>query len=482
MGAPSDTDSNRSTDDDAVDDGWTADSPVHNDRTTAGLYVDPASVGKLTAGKHPIATTRDNDRTATGLEVEPPAIEQLALDTEPSARALNEDSAVTALDQTLATLDIPDAGADNSSTKLGLGVVAPPARPAFVLLDPDKGPVHLDKDRELVQPERSPLDLVMREADLAAAPKAAHSSGDSSRFIATLVGNQPPPQIAADVSAITPIQPVLRRPGARRKWIVAGALAATAVIGTAFAMTTRKDEPRTSASEAAKVSEPATPQVAGLAATPNKIAMPAAAPDPSEVAAPADPTVAPPADPTVAPPADPTVAAATTAEPTKPAPTAKLETVAVAKTSETAAKREAPSAADEKPATARKTVALKEAAPKAEKSTTKTTTTKATATAKPSTAKKTVATKEPTAKKSPAAKTSTAKPTTAKPTTAKKTVATKEAAKKSSTAKKPVPAKKTASTADKKAAAKKAPAPKKPADKTPAKKTTTAKKPTAKKT
>jgi DNA-binding protein HU-beta len=481
MGAPSDDDADRVSAPQReipVDEAWSKGTPAHNDQTSAGLVVDSATLGRLTSGlgRDRFAISSEQVRTATldadaATTAKPdavaaaatPDLDRTTIDAgvTPYGRAPTEDSTVSAIDQTMAELersDVPEplrllaesqrsnaAGevartngvAKHDRTRAGLGVAAP-ARPAkFALLDPSKGTIPLEKPHALLQPERSPLDFVMRDMD-PAAPTKPQSSGDSSRFVAAIMDGQPPPRIDADSPATTAMQPVLRRSRLRRKWIAAGAFAATAVLGTAFAMTLTSAEsrPKAAASEVAKVTEDQAPVAATAAApTPSEVVTPTVPPEPSPVAAPAVAA------------AEPTVAEA----PTAAAPPVTQHVVAATATSETAApaKTVSPSA---KPAIANKTVATKDVTDK-KSSTTKTA----------SPAKKTVATKDATAKKST---------TTKKASPDKKKVATKDAtAKKSATTKKASPDKKKVATKDAKA--------KKPST---TKKSSPEKKPTAKKT
>jgi hypothetical protein len=469
MGSPSDRDPERKAapSPESIDDGWGTDSPAHNDRTTAGLYVDPATIGRPPAslqidpdkvaratpapGSARATASPDNDRTATGLDLdrlaasadpdrtaiapyaEPPAPKATGNST---ATALDQatgdatvivldqagDSTVIALDQAIDELERPSdivelapASANDDRTKADLPVEPPRPSPALILLQPGKGVVPLDKERVLAQPERSPLDFVLRDMD-PAAPAQTHSSGDSSKFVAALIGDQPPPRIEAEPVTISAIQPVLRRPRRGRLWIAAGALAATAALGTAFAMklTGGTQTPRPAASDVAKVvgspasADPAAPApTAGGVATPSTAATPGTAATPTNVATDVTPT-APEAPGQVPAPeqTEPTVAEAETAPP------ATVELAAVAPETATPARAHSPA----KPI-AKKSVAVKETAKK------------------PSTAKK------PTPAKKPADK-AVAKRTAAKSTAEKKTTSTKKTA----AAKKPAPAKKPATT------------------------------------
>jgi hypothetical protein len=94
-----------------------------------------------------------------------------------------------------------------------------------------------EQKHDLVQPERSPLALVMGDMAASTGAPQAHASGDSSRLVAALVGDElpAPERVAEAESPITAIPPKLmaRR---RRRWIAAGALATTVVVGTLIGM------------------------------------------------------------------------------------------------------------------------------------------------------------------------------------------------------------------------------------------------------
>jgi hypothetical protein len=440
MGASSDNDPDRKADpaEDPVDDGWSTGSPVHNDRTTAGLYVDPSTLGKLTAGK----AIPDHDRTAAALDIDRIAAgsnhdraigrgsAQRMVDDDADRTTIDkpvtptEDSTVAAVDQLMADLEQPGPIVNNDRTIAGLGVATTatptptptPRRPAFALLQPGKGTVPLEKnERALVQPERSPLDLVMGDLE-SPAPSKPHSSGDSSRFVASLMGDQaPPPRVEAESPMTTAMQPVLRRARLRRKWIALGALAATAVVGTALALTLSSggDQPRPSASEAAKVAEPAEPVAAP--APENVAPAPSAEATPPVAEAPAEPSVEPPA--------------VEAAEP----PPAKPEVVAMANT--TKSTKQPAKVTTEKPATAKKTVATKDVT--AKKSSDKKATDKKATDKKSSDKKSTTTTAKKTATKPAAKKTASADKSSKKTSTTKKPSTTKKTTDKKPPAKKP---------------------------------------------
>ena len=311
MGAPSDNDRNAAPDA-PLDDQWTAGSSVHNDRTTHGLYVDPSAVAKLTAigtGESPVA---DKTTIGTGDDRIVPTNDRTTMDpvVDMTSSARTEDSTIAAIDNTMAKLEQPKPS--NDRTRAGIGVPMPAATPvqAFAVLRAGGGKIPLEKERELVQPERSPLAFVMRDIvqnEPTATPQAAATSDDSQLF-ADLVGNQPPPRVVAEPSTVT-LQPVARR-SRRHLWIAAGALVATALVSTAVAMKLTGSEPaRPVANEAAKVTEHA----------------PTAAPAPTNAAAEADPFVGGGEQQPAAQPAPPPVVAM--AEPAaKPAADAKPET------------------------------------------------------------------------------------------------------------------------------------------------------------
>ena len=399
MGAPSDNDPDRKAQDEEapLDDGWSTGSPAHNDRTTHGLYVDPSSVAQLVGGRK----VADHDRTTIGTGEDavvlargssPPATPSTEHDRTtiepdaPTAKAVTEDSTIAKLDQTMADLEASDVR--NDQTKAGLGIAqqlaaaapssapAPASRlPAFAVLRAGGGTIPLEKQQELRQPEQSPLAFVMRDVDpnSSAAPQRPHTSGDSSKFTALLGDQPPPPRVDTEHpgATATAMQPVLRRARLRRRWIALGALAATAIAGTAVAMQLNKEAPRTSANETAKVTETASP---------------AAAP-PTAPTGPVNDGITPPPEPPPEPPPPPEQVAIATTTP-EPTPETKPADPAPVK------KRVATKDVTEKKSTTKK------------KSTTAKKSTKKVATAKKSTTKK-----KPTTKKSTTAKKTTTKST-----------------------------------------------------------------------
>ena len=73
MGAPSRNDPDREAAPKAevpIDEGWSAPARAHNDQTTAGQYIDPASVGRMTASEDRVAVSADGDEMRLGLDVE----------------------------------------------------------------------------------------------------------------------------------------------------------------------------------------------------------------------------------------------------------------------------------------------------------------------------------------------------------------------------------------------------------------------------
>ncbi|HEY5947810.1 MAG TPA: hypothetical protein VIV40_20055 [Kofleriaceae bacterium] len=425
----------------------------------------------------------DPDRKVTHIDRTAASHDRTTIDPRASGPAVTEDSTISALDRTMAMLE-RDAEVDNDRTTAGLGVAttnrsgAPraigsagrvtPAPRGLVLLEPGKGTVPLEKQQVLVQPERSPLDLVMRDMD-PAAPTRAHAAGDSSRFVASFISDQPaPPRVDEETPVITAMQPVLRRARQRRRWIAAGALATTAVLGAvlAFTLTATDEAPRTAANEAAKVTEAPVTDTASPPTPPPQVATASAAPT-ANTGLTAEPSPSPAAPTELA-----TVAVAKTAEPTvdpatAPSTSTKLVTARPAVTKDETKKK---SSTDKKLATAQKS----------------STETKSSTAKKSSSAKSSIAKSSTT--KSSGAKTSTAKPAIAKASTTKSSPAkssttkasiAKSSSDKSSTAK--ASAKKSA-TATKSSAATKSSTAKKPSTTT---KSTTTKKPsttTAKKT
>jgi hypothetical protein len=355
MGAPSHHDPDRGAAPNAevpIDEGWSAPAQVHNDQTTAGLYVGPASTKVMPRG--------------------------------PSTTGFAEGT-----DQILAELQRADAVADSEQME-AVDAASPDAD--VTLVEPHNDMVRDEKAPELVQPvlvqpERSPLDLVMRELE-SAAPQQTSASNDSSKFIMSLMGDQPPPRVDTESPVIAAMQPVSRLRRQRTRVVAAGALAVV-VLGVASAVMLSRgdDKPRAAASEAAHVTESPTPTPLAAVAPPSNIATPMVAAE-NEVPAPSEPSNAP-------------VAAEVRPEPS-PEPTAPAK-LAIATKADTAATRTAV-----KPANTRST------------------------SSKRPTAKKALALKEPTAKKPSAAKTSRKKP--AQKTTTTKVTATKTSAvKKSST-------------------------------------------------
>ena len=235
-------------------------------------------------------------------------------------------------------------------------------------LGPKKDVVEDEIEPVLAQPEHEPLDFVMRAG--AAAPRRT-SGSDDTRFVVSLIGNQPAPPIETESAVFTAIPPVLRR--RQRMRLAAGALAATVAIGAAGAvvLTRGHEAPQAVASAAAKANEPPPSTIAPPPSTIVTPTAPSANPSSAQVA------VAVPPEPASAatPPAQ--VAIAVQAEPGAPRSAASVRP---AKTS-TSSKR----------ATSKKTVALKSPTGK-KQSATKTLSTaktpaKATANAKVTTAK-----------------------------------------------------------------------------------------------
>jgi len=329
MGASPDDDADRKVEK-PVDDNWTSGSSIHNDRTTHGLYVDPESVAKLTAGK-PDVPEHDRTTIGTGDDRIVPAVEP----------AKKDDSSVVAIDHLMAEMEH-----DKSAPGLGAGTPVPtPMTPVTPVLRFGAGKIPLEKEHELAQPERSPLSFVMRDMEPSAAPAAPASSGDSSRFVAAFVGDQPPPPVEPEPAPVTSLQPVSRR-SRRKLYIAGGALAAAAVLTAGLAI-------KLTGSDAAPPKPTATANVVE------------AAPQPQ-----------PPPPPTQQ---DPLYGTTPAAEPVAETP---------------APQPPAPAQTDAKPVIAKKTVATKDATPK--RTSTKKTATKTTAkktTAKKSTAKKTPAKK-----------------------------------------------------------------------------------------
>jgi hypothetical protein len=267
--------------------------------------------------------------------------------------------------------------ADHDRTTIGTGEdrIVPGDQPAGSSNDPlavlraGGDTIPLTKERELVQPEHSPLAFVMGET------ARTQSSNDSSRFVMSLVGGaQPSLPVAEDVGVITAMEPAPGRARRRRTWIVAGVLAAGTVAGTTMAMVGSSD--KAPAKQTAAVIEPA----------------PAAVPQANAVAQ--DPPVAPPVEPVEPSPAVVPIEAEAEPEVVAVATTTKPATITKSTTTKTKTK-----ASSKRPATTttKKPVKTKAVAKSsAKKAPTKTT------------AKKPAAKKGPPPKK-PVKKTSTTK-------------------------------------------------------------------------
>jgi hypothetical protein len=378
MGAPSQDNPDRSAAPNAevpVDEGWTASVLSYNDQTTADLSVGPASVGGIHPSNDPEHTNGPRGLNPTGLaEGTDQILTELKRD-QADADAEGTDQILAELKRDQAVADAEGTGQVLAELKRDLADSEQTATDAAVML-PEPAHDAVRDEHVLSQPEREPLDLVLRE--LEPAPPKQTSTSDDSGFVASLIGEQPSQRGETPYPAITAMEPVLHRPRKRAR-IAAGALAATLALGAAGAMimTRGHKAPQAAASEVAKVN--ATPTVAP---TPSNVVTPTAPPA-NQLPAPSAPSNAPAVE---APPGP-------SAEPTPPSNVANVTAAAPATT---------PSEPPQKPDKTRST------------------------SSKHATAKKTVALKDPTAKKPLAAKTTAKKP-------AKKTTP----AKKSLTAKKP---------------------------------------------
>jgi hypothetical protein len=328
-------------------------------------------------------------------------------------------------DRDEADLDTAEHGAAergvNDRTIAGLGVGTPQPMPAaavpspssaaatsasgvrnpFAHMQPRPRKATQEPQQKLVQPEQSPLSFVLRASESSSSSQRQESH-DMSVFVAGLVADTSP--VVDTEVAVTAMEPVMRKSRKRRQWLVAGAIAATAIAGTVLGMLFAggDDPPKVVAKEVAEAQAPAGEATAPADVEPTKQPEAIAqAPTAPTVEAPIAPTAAAPIAPTAAAPIAPTAAAPTvppTVEATPPTKTAPTVTAAISKSATTA-----------RPATKTTT-----------KATPKTTTKPPTKKAAP----KKVATAKTTAKqpaKKPAAKPAVAKKTTAKkPTPAKK--------------------------------------------------------------
>jgi hypothetical protein len=261
----------------------------------------------------------------------------------------------------------------NDRTILGVGtpvpvVAAPSANPVAVAdtyLQPRARRPTYDRPSELAHPERSPLAFVMRASESPGPQK--HESHDMSMFVAGLVADTSP--VVETPPAGTAMEPVMRSTRKRRQWIVASAIAGTAIVGVLVGMrfAASEDPPKIAASETVPEVAPQSPPEAIAETQPQPAAAdPTASPTVDEVApAPVEATdVAPSATP---PPATPPVVVATakpTAKPraaTKPATkTAKKAAPKKVATANTTAKK-----STKKPSTTKSTIAKKATAKKA---------------------------------------------------------------------------------------------------------------------
>jgi hypothetical protein len=164
---------------------------------------------------------------------------------------------------------------DNDRTTFGMGVAG--SRKPIELV------ARVAEKHELVQPERSPLALVLGDMAASMGAPQAHASGDSSRFVAALVGDElPAPERAAEAeSPITAIPPQLmaRR---RRRRIAGGALATAVVVGALFGMRFRGAD---DAVVAVSTPAPSPPEPTPAPTAPSPPA-PAIAPQPAPPASP----------------------------------------------------------------------------------------------------------------------------------------------------------------------------------------------------
>jgi hypothetical protein len=188
-------------------------------------------------------------------------------------------------------------GSVNDRTILGVGtprpvpvVAAPSATPAAAAASP----AYLQQPRarrptpepesKLAHPEQSPLAFVMRASESPGPQK--QESHDMSMFVAGLVADTSPVVEAAPAG--TAMEPVMRPGRKRRQWIVASAIAGTAIVGVLVGMhfAASEDPPRIAASETMPADVAPQP-VAELPAAPDNSGPPAddVPPPPSDVAA-----------------------------------------------------------------------------------------------------------------------------------------------------------------------------------------------------
>jgi hypothetical protein len=268
VGRPSDNKLDRELES-PLDDAWSteADEPVaatDANRTTNGTgeeTIAPVAQDQIEPGVDvSIRAASEHDRTTV-----------VGADSDRAARKIVDDLFAEATDHAGARMvdDSPAKATDHDRTTFGMGV-ATGTRTPITFFPAKPSPAELpDQKHGLVQPERSPLALVMGDMAASTGAPQAHASGDSSRFIAALVGDEPPAleRIAEDESPITAIPPKLmaRR---RRRWIAAGALATTVVAGTLFGMTFRSAPALTTPTPTTPTPAPAPPPPAPAIAQP----------------------------------------------------------------------------------------------------------------------------------------------------------------------------------------------------------------------